>query len=85
MCRSAKQVTVSSAKSFALQCKQIAILCKKTRYFPRHKLMALLRFICGIFMCRSAKQVAYSSAKSFALQCKQIDVFMQKNKIFSKA
>ena len=57
---------------------------KKTRNFPKHKLMALLRFICGIFMCRSAKQVAYSSAKSFALQCKQIDVFMQKTRYFPK-
>ena len=76
MCRSAKQVTVSSAKSFALQCKQIAFLCKKTRNFPKQKLWLLQSFSRVVFVCRIAKQVTVSSVKSFALKCKQVDVFM---------
>ena len=63
----AKQVTVSSAKSFALQCKQVDVFMQKTRYFPKHKLMALLRFIWSIFVCRSANKLPFIRQK--VLRC----------------
>ena len=66
MCRSAKQVTVSSAKSFALQCKQIAFLCKKTRNFPKHKLMVLQSFV-QCFLCIEVQTSGLFFGKKFCV------------------
>ena len=63
-------------KKFCVEVQTNCLFMQKTRYFTKHKLMALQSFVRMFVLYLDAKQVTVSSVKSFALKCKQVDVFM---------